>query len=133
VPRFLSTRLVLACGDRFLLSPQNPVEISDFSEPQPDLALLAARADGTTPRASEVMLVIEVADSTVRWDRDVKIAMYGGYAIAEAWLVELPGRTVTVFRDPYTLSSVDADHARRGQPALPAGASTRNRRDFGPA
>jgi Uma2 family endonuclease len=104
VVNFLNARLVLACGDRFLLSPQNPVEISDFSEPQPDLALLAARADGyrnATPRASEVMLVIEVADSTVKWDRDVKIAMYGRHGIAEAWLVEIPRRTVTVCRDPY--------------------------------
>src|SRR5205807_2266369 len=72
-------------------------------EPQPDLALLAPRPDGyrnALPLPFEVKLVIEVAESTVRWDRDVKIAMYGSHGIVEAWLVEIPRRTVTVYRDP---------------------------------
>ena len=81
----------------------NPIVIPDFSEPQPDLALLTPRGDSyrdALPLPAEVKLVVEVADSTLRWDRDVKIALYGRHGIAEAWLVELPRRVVTVYRDP---------------------------------
>jgi Uma2 family endonuclease len=99
----LTMRLAQMAGDHYLLSSQNPVVISDFSEPQPDLALLATRADRyrtALPRASEVMLVIEVSDATARWDRVVKMSMYSRHGIAEAWLVEIPRRIVTVYRDP---------------------------------
>lgn len=100
---FLNEQLVRAAAGRFVLAPQNPVEISRFSEPQPDLALSLPRADfyrTAHPRASEVVLVIEVADSTVRWDRQVKMPMYGRQGIQEAWLIEIPRRVVTVYREP---------------------------------
>ena len=103
VVNFLNARLVQAAGGRLVLAPQNPVEISRFSEPQPDLSLSLPRADfyrSAHPLAHEVMLVIEVADSTVRWDRYVKMPMYARQGIAEAWLVEIPRRVVTVYRDP---------------------------------
>jgi Uma2 family endonuclease len=99
----LTRVLSIGVADRGVLFVQNPIVIPDFSEPQPDLALLAPRRDGyrdALPLPSEVKLVIEVADSTLRWDRDVKIALYGRHGIAEAWLVEIPRRLVTVYRDP---------------------------------
>ena len=99
----LSRRLTLCAAEHGIVFVQSPILIPDFSEPQPDLALLAPRPDGyrnALPLPFEVKLVIEVAESTVRWDRDVKIAMYGSHGIVEAWLVEIPRRTVTVYRDP---------------------------------
>ena len=99
----LARLLIVGAADRGLVFVQNPILIPDFSEPQPDLALLAPRRDNyrdALPLPSEVKLVIEVADSTLRWDRDVKIALYGLHGIAEAWLIEIPRRVVSVYRDP---------------------------------
>ena len=99
----LTRVLTIGVADRGVLFVQNPIVIPDFSEPQPDLALLAPRLDGyrdALPLPSEVKLVIEVADATLRWDRDVKIGLFGRHGIAEAWLVEIPRRLVTVYRDP---------------------------------
>jgi Uma2 family endonuclease len=99
----LTRLLSVGVADRGVVFVQNPILIPDISEPQPDLALLAPRGDDyrdALPVPAEVKLVIEVADTTVRWDRDVKIALYGRHGIAEGWLVEIPRRTVTVYREP---------------------------------
>ncbi|HEX4598467.1 MAG TPA: Uma2 family endonuclease [Burkholderiaceae bacterium] len=88
---------------RFLVSSQNPIRLSRYDEPQPDLMLLRPRADGyfsSLPAPDDVMLLIEVADSSLEWDRDVKIPMYGRRGVIESWLVDLEHRTVTVYRDP---------------------------------
>jgi Uma2 family endonuclease len=98
------TRLLLrAVGDRALVTPQNPVRLSDLSEPQPDLMLLKPRADDyidSQACAGDVLLLIEVADSSLRFDRTVKVPFYARHGIAEVWLVDLERRRVTVFRDP---------------------------------
>jgi Uma2 family endonuclease len=99
----LARWLTLGVADQGIVFVQSPILIPDFSEPQPDLALLAPRPDGyrnALPLPFEVKVVIEVADSTLGWDRDVKIRVYGSNGIAEAWLVEIPRRIVTVYRDP---------------------------------
>ncbi len=99
----LESRFGALAGDRYLVSTQNPIQIPPYSEPQPDLVLLRPRADtycGSLPRPSDVLLLVEVADSSLEWDRDVKIPMYGRHGVIESWLVDLEHRTVTVFRDP---------------------------------
>lgn len=85
-----ATRLFITrLGDRAVISPQNPVVIRPRSEPQPDLLLLRARAVSYSrelPTSEDVLLAVEVADTTVRFDRLVKARLYARAGIAEFWL-----------------------------------------------
>ena len=98
------TRLLPAMlAGRGILSVQNPVRLDDSSEPEPDVAVLKPRADdyGTaTPRAADVLLLIEVADTSLSQDRDVKAPLYAEGGIAEYWIVDLAGPAVEVYRQP---------------------------------
>jgi Uma2 family endonuclease len=99
----LNTHFGALAGGRFLLSPQNPVQIPPHSEPQPDIVLLRPQPEGyfnAAPRPADVLLLIEVADSSLAWDRNIKISMYGRVGVAESWLVDIEHQTVIVFRDP---------------------------------
>lgn len=85
-----------------LLWVQNPIALPD-SEPQPDLAILRERADGyerSLPAASDVLLVIEIADASLAYDRDVKLPLYARHGIPEVWLVDVQGRRLELHRDP---------------------------------
>ena len=97
--RLFITRL----GDRAIVSPQNPVVILPRSEPQPDLALLRPRAVSYSrerPRSQDVLLAVEVADTTVRFDRLVKARLYARAGIAEYWLCLALDSAVEVYRGP---------------------------------
>jgi Uma2 family endonuclease len=86
-----------------LVSQQNPVQLNDRSLPQPDCAVLLPRADRyrtAHPRPHEVMLLIEVADSSLAYDRDVKRALYARNGIAELWIVNLVEGNLVVCYDP---------------------------------
>jgi Uma2 family endonuclease len=99
----LTSRFGALAAERYLVSTQNPLQIPPYTEPQPDIVLLRPRADGyygSLPQPSDVLLLVEVADSRLEWDRDVKIPIYGRHGVIESWLVDLQHRTVTVFRDP---------------------------------
>lgn len=81
---------------------QNPIWINERSVPQPDLALLMPRADkyrNSHPRPAEVLLVIEVSDTTLTYDLGTKVPLYARAGITEAWVVDLGAREVRVFRD----------------------------------
>ena len=83
------------------LRAQGPIRIPDHSEPEPDIAIVHRRADGYVgrhPEPEEILLVIEVADTTLRYDRDVKMPLYAAADIPEAWLVDLPRRRALVYR-----------------------------------
>lgn len=98
------TRLfVRAAGDRAVVWPQNPVRLSVHSEPQPDVVLLRPREDdyeGRTPGPEDVLLLVEVSGSSLRYDRGVKLPLYAQHGIREVWIVDLAGRAVEVHRDP---------------------------------
>ncbi len=82
---------------------QNPVQVNDYSEPLPDVALLTRRDDfyaQANPQPSDVLLIIEVADSSVEYDRDIKIPLYAAAAIPEVWLVNLPKETIEIYTQP---------------------------------
>lgn len=90
-------------GDKAIVSVQNPVIISDRSVPQPDLALLKPRADyyaDSHPKASDVYLVVEVADTTLRFDFGTKVPLYARCGITEVWIVDVNERVIHVFREP---------------------------------
>ena|SRR5215213_4654423 len=88
---------------RLLVGVQDPIRLDDFSEPQPDIALLHGRDDfyrHAHPKPNDVLLVIEVADSTVETDRSYKIPLYAKAGIQEAWLVNLPDERIELYAEP---------------------------------
>jgi Uma2 family endonuclease len=99
----LNTKFNNLLGDRAVVSIQNPILLNDLSEPQPDIAILARREDfyaDALPTATDVLLVVEVADTTVAYDRDIKLPSYARAGIPEAWLVNLPAETVEIHLEP---------------------------------
>jgi Uma2 family endonuclease len=101
----IANLLFRSAGNDAIVWPQNPLRLSNITEPQPDLALLRWREDFYSaghPQPADVLLVIEVADSSLAYDRDVKAALYARAGILEFWLVDVKQRRVTIFRDPAT-------------------------------
>ena len=92
-------------GGRFIVAVQNPVRLGEFSEPQPDLAILRARADfysESHPGPEDILLLVEVSDASAEYDREVKVPAYGTASIPEVWLVDLASGAVEVYREPVT-------------------------------
>ncbi len=88
---------------RASISVQNPVRLDRYWEPQPDLAVLRPRSDhyrSALPGPADVLLLIEVADSTVEFDRGIKAPLYARHGIPELWIVNLPADRIEVYRDP---------------------------------
>ena len=110
----LSMLLARQVGDFALVSTQNPLSLPPDSEPQPDIALLKPRADwysNALPGAQDVLLLIEVGDSSAEYDREIKIPLYARHVIPEAWLIDLRARTLHIYREPH-----DAGYRRVLQP-----------------
>ena len=107
---WLSETFTLSVGKRASVLAQNPVRLDEHSEPQPDLALLKRREDfyrQRHPRSADVLLVVEIADTSLRFDRETKASLYAAHGIPEMWLVDLRGRRLIRYRAPqqgsYTL------------------------------
>ena len=89
----------------FLVRTQNPIVLDDFSEPQPDVAVLKFRPDrylNAHPRPSDILIVIEVAETTVHFDRHVKVPLYARAGIPEVVLFNLPEDRLECFLQPET-------------------------------
>ncbi len=117
------TRLwILRLGDRVIVRVHNPVRLSPVSEVQPDLALLRPYPDfyvKSHPEAPDVLLVIEVADTTAETDRRVKIPLYAKAGMQEAWLLDLSTERVEVYRQPTPEGYRDLVAFSRGQSLAP--------------
>lgn len=89
-------------SDKVLVSIQNPVRISDYDEPEPDIVLAdLTKFDGKRhPRPAEVLLIVEVSDSTLKYDRDTKLALYAEAEIPEVWIVNLKNNIVEIHQKP---------------------------------
>lgn len=98
----LNNYLARKSRERFNVSPQNPFNLDEYSQPQPDLTLLDPVCDKLPrhPEPAEIFLVIEVSDSTVRYDRQDKGPAYARRGIREFWLLNLDANCLEVFRDP---------------------------------
>ncbi len=99
----LTHALVHAVGERAIVSVQGPVRLDDFSEPEPDFALLKPRPDfyrDAHAQPADVLLLIEVADTSLNYDRAVKRTLYARHAIPEFWIVDLTSGEVEVCREP---------------------------------
>jgi Uma2 family endonuclease len=116
--RLLSTKF----SDVVLLDVQNPVTLAGHSEPQPDAVLLKPKPDDYLsghPTPEDVLLLVEVSDSSLAFDREVKVPLYARPGIREVWLVDVEEQSFTIYRGPtpsgYTISFV----LRRGDRIAP--------------
>lgn len=100
----LNEALVLACRGLAIVSVQNPVRLDRYSEPQPDFALLRPRPDfyetGERAGSDDILLLIEVAESSLRFDRTVKLSLYARRGIPEYWIIDRRSRRVEVHTRP---------------------------------
>lgn len=117
------TRLLLQLvGDAAVVWAQNPIDLGEHSEPQPDVVLLKPRADFYSaghPTPDDIFLLIEVGESSAAVDRRVKAPLYARSGIPEAWLVDLEQETVTLYRDPSPDGYRTAQVFRRGESVAP--------------
>lgn len=112
----LTNLLVSRLNGQTIVSVQNPIRLAD-SEPEPDLALLVPRDDfyaSKKPTASDVQLVIEVSDSSLAYDQQIKLPLYAQAGIQECWIMNLEAGHVEVYRQPLVEGryEVRADYSR---------------------
>ena len=99
----LTRALVLACGDRGIVRVQSTLLLGPQDAPQPDFTVVRPRADFYTtrhPGAADTFLVVEVADSSLRYDRMVKLPLYARAGAPEYWIVDLRARLLDAYRNP---------------------------------
>lgn len=90
-------------GERVIVSVQDPIRLDEYSEPEPDVALLQPRPDfyiGGHPEPEDILLLVEVSDTSLAYDQSVKIPLYAKRGISEVWIVDLSGRSIKVYRQP---------------------------------
>ena len=108
--------------DRFRIRIQNPVRLSDESEPEPDVALLRRRPEGygaAHPTPADVLLVIEVAHSSLEYDRNIKAHIYGRSGVPETWVRNLPEDCIERFTEPGADGYTQHTIHRRGETLTP--------------
>ncbi len=115
--------LILSAEGRYVVRVQNPIHLDEGSEPRPDFALLRPRDDRYTtshPTPSDVLLVVEVADSTLEYDRQMKAHVYGRAGVPETWVRNLPEDCIERFTEPGTEGYARHSVHRRGDTLAPA-------------
>jgi Uma2 family endonuclease len=112
----LTRILSLFVGERYLVNVQSPVRLDERREPQPDIALVHDRKYGRSlPGPEDVLLLAEVAHTSLAYDRDVKLPLYAGAGIPEVWIVDLPKGIVERYTDPSGDDYRRMERARRGE------------------
>jgi Uma2 family endonuclease len=99
----LTKRFELKLGDRTMIWAQNPILLDGNSQPQPDLAILKLRDDfyeEGLPTPSDILLIIEVSDSTTSYDRDIKMPLYAAAGIPEMWLFDINKKAIEGYSLP---------------------------------
>ncbi len=90
-------------GEDTILSVQDPVELNQHSEPEPDLAILRYRKDLYTqahPKPEDILIIIEVSDSTLEKDQKIKLPLYAATGIEEVWIINLQDKQLEVSTEP---------------------------------
>jgi len=103
VTRRLHKQLVLAVGDGAVVGAANPVDLGDASEPGPDLLVLRSQADDYVrahPQARDVLLLVEVSDSSLAFDQGAKRALYAKFGVSEYWVVDVNSRRIFAYAGP---------------------------------
>lgn len=123
VVTLLARRLMRAAGDSVEVRVQQPVRFMPRSEPQPDLALVGQQADGYRhehPTAKDIVLLIEVGESTLRYDLETKARLYATHGVPEYWVVDLVNRRIVRHRVPTRAAYEQRDELASGAVPLPA-------------
>ena len=103
IVRRLTGVFYAAVKKQAIVSVQNPIILLADSEPEPDVALLRFREDSYSaahPHAEDVLLIVEVADTSLRYDREIKVPLYARYAIPEVWLIDINNKCLHMFTEP---------------------------------
>ena len=98
----LTRALVVTVGDRAIVRVQGSIRLSQWSEPEPDVVLLKPRPDfyrSEFALGTDTLLVIEVSDTTLRYDRDIKVPLYARHGVPEVWVVDVNGNALLVYGD----------------------------------
>jgi len=99
----LTKLLVRSVADTALVLVQNPVVLGDLSEPEPDFALLKPKDndyEDLLPEAEDILLLIEVADTTLKYDKQIKVPLYARFCIPEYWVIDIQKQSITLFQKP---------------------------------
>jgi Uma2 family endonuclease len=105
-------------GDLAQVSVQSPVRLNDFSEPEPDIALLKPRDDfyaDSHPTPADVLLIIEVADTSVEYDRSIKLPLYARAGIPQVLIVNMPSKMIESYAEPVNGAYQKVMRAQRGE------------------
>ena len=114
----LNTILNLHVRGQAIISIQNPIRLSDYSEPEPDIAVLHVRADyyaSSLATPDDIMLVAEVADRSLEYDRDEKLPRYAEAMIPEVWVIDLNHDTIERYLRPLQGRYAEAVTYQRGE------------------
>lgn len=109
-------------GEYAIISVQDPIRLDDYSEPEPDIALLKPRDDfyaQELPTAEDVLLIIEVADTSVEYDRNVKLPLYAKANIAETWLANIREDRMEAYSQPVNGIYQNVRVIKRGETISP--------------
>ena len=121
--RWLNRSFSARLASRSVVDVQDPVSLGDQqSEPQPDIVLLRYQEDfyrAQAPRSEDVLLIMEVADSSLAYDRDVKIPLYAESGVLEVWLVDLTSNSIFSYRRPSSSGYRETRRHRRGDTISP--------------
>lgn len=119
----LTEKLVTSLAGHAVVRVQGPIRVNDISRPEPDVAVLRRRTDfyeGRLPGPDDVLLLIEVSDTSRRYDRETKLPLYADANIPVVWLVDLESNEVHVFSDPRKGEFANAASFDAGElPAVP--------------
>ncbi len=99
----LITELPMLIQRRAIVRCQDPISLPNHSEPEPDIAIVRLRSDdyiNSHPSPEDIILVIEVADSTIKFDRETKAPLYAAAGISEYWIVNLIDNRLEIYRQP---------------------------------
>jgi Uma2 family endonuclease len=117
----LTKRLVIGVGDRALVWVVGPVRLGVASVPELDLALVRPRSYRTgAPRPEDILLVAEVADSSLRYDQTTKLRLYARAGVPEYWVVSVEGEWIDVYRSPEGDQYREHRRASIGETVAPA-------------
>src|ERR1044072_627339 len=115
----LDRLLQRAVADRAMVGVQGTIVLGLYSAPEPDLSLPRPRQDfykSALPRPGDILLVVEIADSSLRYDRNVKAGLYARHSIPELWLIDVRGKRLTRYRDPSADRYASIDEPDLGAP-----------------
>ena len=114
--------IVLAVGDQAIVRVQGSVRLNLFTEPEPDLVLLRPRADfyaSRLPGPSDILLIIEIAESSIEYDREIKARIYAESEVPEYWLVDLGSNSLSSYSEPRGGSYRNHRQYHRGESLAP--------------